>query len=79
MANCMHIVVAFVVVLATCVDICTSSPLAGTGYTSQHDNYLCETPFGGETFGADYKLPCVAPRDDWVSQFKSKFVITAWW
>lgn len=52
------------------------NPLEGTGYASEHDNYLCATPFGSQTYGDNYRLPCVAPRDDWKSQFKEKFVIT---
>lgn len=34
---------------------------------------------GTVTAGDNYQLPCKAPREDWDSQFKDKFVITAWW
>ena len=34
---------------------------------------------GNVTAGDNFLLPCKPPRDDWKSQFKNKFVITAWW
>lgn len=43
---------------------CRQDELAGSGgsgYASEHANYLCASPFDSST----YTLPCVAPRDDW--------------
>eukprot|EP01044_Picomonas_judraskeda_P019256 COSAG03_NODE_4021_length_1718_cov_14.648321_1_plen_157_part_10 len=54
-------------------------PLAGTPYSTEHGNYLCARNMGNVTAGDNYLLPCRAPRDDWQSQFKDRFVITAWW
>ena len=55
-------------------------PLAGTGYPSEHGNFLCTPFFGKETAGDTYLLPCRAPREDWDSPFlNEEFVITAWW
>jgi hypothetical protein len=42
-------------------------------------DYLCARNMGNVTAGDNFLLPCKAPRDDWDSQFKDKFVITAWW
>jgi hypothetical protein len=40
-------------------------PLAGTGYPSEHGNYLCLRRFGRERASDSYPLPCRAPREDW--------------
>ena len=61
--------------LVACNIVSVPDPLAGTGYPSEHGNYLCERRFGR---GA-YPLPCRAPREEWDDYFADKFVITAWW
>ena len=55
-------------------------PLAGTGYSSEHGNFLCSPFFGVNETGDNYELPCRPPREDWDSPFmEDEFVITAWW
>ena len=67
------------IVSATSNIVNVPDTLAGTGYPPEHGNYLCERRFGDVEMGDTYMLPCVAPREDWQSDFKDTFVITAWW
>ncbi len=56
------------------------APLADTGYTSEHGNFLCSPFFGVNETGDNYELPCRAPHEDWDSPFMvDEFIITAWW
>lgn len=57
------------------------NPLAGTGYTSEHSNFLCLPYLGRNRAGDTYPLPCDASRQhEWRrAPMLQKFVITAWW
>lgn len=56
------------------------NPLAATGYSSEHENFLCSKFFGQNRTGDTYMLPCKPPHEDWDSPFMNdEFVITAWW
>lgn len=57
------------------------NPLHGTGYASEHGNFLCLSYLGQERAGDSYPLPCVAARErEWrTAPILKKFVITAWW
>jgi len=55
------------------------NPLAGTGFPSVHDNFLCSRFSGNESLGDTFELPCRSPREDWEFKMKDQFVISAWW
>jgi hypothetical protein len=55
------------------------NPLAGTGFPSEHDNFLCSRFSGNESLGDTFELPCRSPREDWEFKMKDQFVISAWW
>ena len=57
------------------------SPLAGSGYTSEHSNFLCLPFLGHDRAGDTFPLPCAASRlKEWrTAPLLQRFVITAWW
>ena len=72
---------AVAIVLAATSSALSPDPLAGTGYASEHGNFLCMRYLGKESPGDQYPLPCSASRfAEWRNApLLQQFVITAWW
>lgn len=63
------------------INMASPNPLAGTGYASEHANFLCSRYMGAAVAGDTYPLPCASSRTrEWRSAaILKRFVITAWW
>ena len=72
---------AVAIVLGATSSALSPDPLAGTGYASEHGNFLCMRYLGKESPGDQYPLPCSASRfAEWRNApLLQQFVITAWW